>query len=239
MADIVGIVEKLLAKAERTDNQAEKETYLGKAQELITKHAIEQELIERARVARGEERQEAIAVAYFCQERNTKLIKAKRQLVMWLAQFNNGYVVMGAGRSYLMVTAHESDLRMIQALYASMLTQMNTAMSQAEDRGEVVGALQGWRVSYAHGYVTRLAVRLLEAQKRAQGEQGPGTDVVLANREARAKNHYEEEFGAARKGRRIPTSDNNAYGRATGYADGARADLGGQRLGGGRREVTS
>jgi len=243
MADITALVEKLLTKAENPAATAEEAaTYLAKAQELITKHAIEEGVLDRARAARGEARQETITSARFCEERNTKLIKAKRELVMYLAEVNNGYVLMARGRAYLEVHAHESDLRMIQALYASILVQMATAMSAAENIGEVVGPLAGWRVSYAHAYMRRVGMRLIDAKnatRRASETATPGNALVLADRRDTVVQAYNAQFGEASKGRRIPTSARNEHGAATGRRDGQRADLGGERLGStSRREMS-
>jgi hypothetical protein len=233
--DFTRIVEGLLNKAEATTFPEERDALISKAQELITKHAIDEGILDMARAARGEARKETISSARFCEERNTKLIKAKRELIMYLAEVNNGYVVMGHGRAYMLVTAHASDLRMVQALYASIIVQMATAMNRAEAQGEVVGPLAGWRVSYAHGYVRKVGHRLIMAKRAAQAAASePGTmstALVLADRKDAVQKAYNSQHGEARKGRKIPTSDRNPFGASTGRRDGQRADLGGERIG--------
>lgn len=236
---LIDTIVALLAKAERTDNEHEREAYLAKAQELQTKYAIEQGMIDRAR---GDQTAtETIVQARFCEERNTPLIKAKRNLVMWLAEVNNCFPVMGYRRAYMEITGFESDVRMVQNLYSSILLQLQTAMQAAERRGEPVGTVASWRVSYAHAYVRRVGNRLLAAKHAATSgaDSAPGSALVLVNRADRAKTHAEEVYGGLRKGRRIPTSDNNAAGREAGYRDGNRADLGGERLSGSRKEIGS
>lgn len=228
---MIDTIVALLAKAERTTNEHERDAYLAKAQALQTKYAIEQSMLD---AARPQQEREAIVRARFCQERNTPLIKAKRQLVLWLAEVNNGFVIMGPSRSYLEVTAHQSDLVMIQHMYASLLLQMQRAMQRAEERWEVVGPLAGWRVSYAHGYVRRVGVRLVEAKRAQQADTAsttPGTALVLVNRAELAKRNAEDGYGELRKARKMPISDHNEHGRYAGNRDGRNADLGGDRIG--------
>jgi hypothetical protein len=244
MANYLDLVLKLLAKAEGTNNDAERETYLAKAQELATNHQIEQGLIDRGLADRGQQVSEGFVQKRFCEERNTKLIKAKRDLVCWLADVNNCYVVLGYKRAYLEVTGHESDVLLVHHLYASILLQLQRAMAQAEDAGHVVGGLQGWRVSFAHGYVRRVGLRLNDAKlaRMNAADSAPGSALVLRDRAALSKEFAEGTYGTLRKGRRIPRSDNNVFGRVSGDEAGQRADLGGDRLGAGttnRKEIGS
>ena len=234
MANPIDLITKLLAKAESTTPE-EAEVLIGKAQELATKYAIEQGMIDAARRASGQQMAEGFKRIRLCAERNTKLIKAKRELVQWLAEVNNCYVIMGPRRAYLEVSGHESDVVMLEHLFASLLLQMQRAMGQAEGQGFVVGTIGEWRVSFAHGFVRRVGVRLRQikaARVATATTETPGSALVLRDRaalaQAFAEGNYEE--GQLKKGRRIPTADNNVYGRAAGDQAGRNADLGGDRL---------
>jgi hypothetical protein len=198
MADMVDIIVKLLAKAEGTSNEAERQTYLDKAQQLQTKYAIEQALLDRNR-PQGTRREEIIW-ARFCEERNTKLIKAKRDLASALGRINNCFVVMGHGRAYIQVTGHASDVEMVRHMYASIVTY-------------------------------RMQLAKLAAQ-REHTSAAPGTDLVLADRAALAEQGYREQFGGTAKGKRIPRSDSNPWGRSAGDRDGRSADVGGRKVSG-------
>lgn len=244
MANPIDLITKLLAKAESTTPE-EAEVLIGKAQELATKYAIEQGMIDQARAARGEAVREGFKRVRLCAERNTKLIKAKRELVMWLAEVNNCYVIMGPRRAYLEVSGHESDVVMLEHLFASLLLQMQRAMGQAEVQSFVVGTIGEWRVSFAHGFVRRVGFRLRQikaARVAAASTETPGSALVLRDRAALAqefaRGNYED--GQLKRGRKIPTADNNVYGRAAGDQAGRNADLGGDRLGStSRKEIGS
>jgi hypothetical protein len=242
MANALDLITKLLAKAESTTPE-EAEALIAKAQELATTYAIEQAVIDAARAVRGEAR-EGFKQIKLCTERNTKLIKAKRHLVMYLADVNSCFVVMGPRRAYLEVSGHESDVAMLEHLFASLLLQMQRSMLQAEARGLVVGQIGEWRVSYAHGYVRRVGYRMMDAKNasvRAADAGTPGTAVVLRNRAQLSKEWAENQYNGLVAGRRIPTSDKNVYGRMAGDEAGRRADLGGERLGAStnRKEIGS
>lgn len=240
MANPIDLITKLLAKAESTTPE-EAEALIAKAQDLATKYAIEQSIIEQARAASGQAPQEGFKRIRLCTERNTKLIKAKRELVQWLGQVNNCFLVLGHRRAYMEVTGHESDVIMLEHMFASLLLQMQRAMGQAEGRGEAVGPLEGWRVSFAHGYVRRVGNRLIQAKDRVTATEGTGTDLVLRNRAQVAKAHAEEYYAdTLKKGRKIPTNDSNPWGRYAGDQAGYSADLGGERVGtSNRKEIGS
>jgi hypothetical protein len=173
MANALDLITKLLAKAESTTPE-EAEALIAKAQELATTYAIEQAVIDAARAVRGEAR-EGFKQIKLCTERNTKLIKAKRHLVMYLADVNSCFVVMGPRRAYLEVSGHESDVAMLENLFASLLLQMQRSMLQAEARGLVVGQIGEWRVSYAHGYVRRVGYRMMDAKNASVRAADAGT----------------------------------------------------------------
>lgn len=225
-------VEALLAKAERTENEHEAEACNAMAQKLIAKYSIDQAVLGAARLARGDAAREPVVYEYFCTERNTKLIKAKRELITMLARINSGFPVIGPNRRYIQVTAHESDMRMIKTLFASLLLQMARAMTAAERRGEVVGTIGSWRVSYAHAYVRTVCNRLHLAKSEAMREHqaansGVSTALVVQGRDVAVQQRYVELFGETRSARRIPNNaDSNVFGRGAGYRDGQQADIG-------------
>jgi hypothetical protein len=233
--DFVNVVAALLAKAERTDVPEEAEAYIAKAQELATKHAIEQGMIDAARRANGQQPSEGFKQVDLCTERNTPLIKAKRELVMWLAEMNHCYVVMGPRRAYLRVTGHESDVIVLEHMFASLLLQMQRSMGQSEANGLVVGPLGGWRVSFAFGFIRRVGTRLRAAMaaQHTGADSTPGSALVLRDRAALSKQFVESQYeeGTLRKGRKIPSGDNNMFGRSAGDVAGRNADLGGARIG--------
>ncbi len=231
----------LLAKAESTEHEAERNAYLEKAMALQEKYAVDATMAAEA----GRGRNVIITSRLFCQERNTPLIKAKRELIGGLAHLHRGKAFIGPGRSYIKVVAYEDDLDFIDAMYTSMLLQLQTAMAR-DERGSFsvrlhlghvpAGEVKGWRVSYAHAYVRRVLSRLTIAKMNRERETAeaekssgaPGSALVLASRVA-AVDKWAPSRG---KGRGYSDNANgNMHGASSGYEAGGRADLGVKRIG--------
>lgn len=185
------IIQDLLAQAElaskRNDETARDEA-LAKAAALQLKFAIDD-----AMLAAGAEDKDELAQADFCTESNTPLIKAKRELINGVAQFNRGKAVMmgewkpkkGGGRRYdrrakVTVFAHQSDLDFITMLYNSLILQMQTMMASDEAHTRRYGyppaaGWQAWRVSYAYGWVRRVVGRIAEAKRHNEAQAEAST----------------------------------------------------------------
>lgn len=240
-------IQALLAMAEEAaakGNEALRDTYLEKAAALQLKYAIDE-----ATLASKGQATEGIIYSDFCQESNTPLVKAKRELIASLVSLYRGKAVMmpvlkrdASGelrlkngkpmwdrRGFVRVYAYESDLRFITMLYTSLVLQMQTMMA-ADERREGT-AERGWRVSYAHAWVSRVYNRLKidkAFQEREHRSAEPGTALVLRSREQNVLDHYTQQHPRVRKAS-YRTGDSNTAGRAAGWAAGERADLGNTR----------
>lgn len=232
----------MLAQADsfaKLGNNEARDHALTKAAELQHKYAIDQVLLEMNAPQDTEE----ILFGDFCDEQNTPLVKAKRQLIAGLATLYRGDAVMFSRfdpvkrkvnhRAYIRVYAHSSDLSWITQLYTSLILQLQTEMAKDERlRVAATGkaGLAGWRVSYAHEWVRTVYARLWAIKKRGDLESAgtPGTALALVDKGDRVKEWVKDnlELGKAPK---MPTSDTNGAGRAAGRRAGERADLGQKR----------
>lgn len=238
----------LLANAEdaaKRGNEAEVQAFLDKASALQLKFAIND-----AMLPTGDPGKETIVSEDFCRESNTPLIKAKRELINTISSWNRGKAVLcgemqplkssqsGAmklnKRAYVRVFAHESDLKFISMLYTSLILQMQTMMAadealHADHGGKVANA---WRVSYAYGWVSRIAGRLAEADARNRKDAasgGSGTELVLRDRRAAVLADVELRMGKLRRTHHR-RDDRDANARSRGYESGGNADLGGKKV---------
>lgn len=247
-------IQKLLALAEaeaKAGNEAARDTLLEKASALQLKYAIADAMLARE----GNQAADTITTQDFCQESNTPLIKAKREMIAGLASLYRGHaVLMGEwrdckpskthanGRKYdkrakVRVYAHTSDLRFISQMYTSLITQMQTMMAADERSMQVHAGVAAWRVSYAYAWVRRVYSRLAAAgmaQVEAEDTSAPGTALVLADRQALVKQHVQEAFGRALGKAKFREDNHSAAGHAAGRAAADRADLGGAKVGGGK-----
>lgn len=236
-------IQKLLALAEaeaKAGHDAACDTLIAKATALQFKYAVDDAMLAKS----GDATADKIEIADFCTESNTPLIKAKRQLINHVAHWNRGRAVMmpewkGSRldkRAKIRVWAHESDLRFIGQLYTSLLLQMQTMMAN-DERQEAFRSnwkpTNAWRVSYAYGWVDRVAGRLAEADRlnRQAADTGqPGTALVLRDRSQLVYDHVDGAIGGTRRtGYRI--DDRDSAGKRAGYVAGGNADLGGKKVG--------
>lgn len=234
-------IQALLANAEsaaKDGNEALRDTYLEKASALQIQYAID------ATMLRTGATREEIVSARFCEESNTPLVKAKRDLINNVSHYNRGRVVMVGAmqwdktgklkmnhRAYMEVFAHESDLRFITSLYTSLILQMQTMM--ANDERAYGGKIPAnWRVSYAHSWVSRVSVSLREIARRQSGAaeaKEAGTALVLRDRQEAVTAHLNDIYGNMRKSKTKVGAHNEAGARA-GRMAGANADLGQKKV---------
>lgn len=234
-------IQGLLALAEsaaKDGNEALRDTYLEKASALQIQYAID------ATMLRTGEAREEITSGVFCEESNTPLVKAKRDLINSVAFYNRGTCVlvgrMETGkdgvrrmnhRAFMQVYAHESDLRFITSLYVSLIVQMQTMMANDERvYGGKVPA--NWRVSYAHAWVSRVTQSLADIQWRqnnAAEAKEAGTALMLRDRSQAVRDHLDKLYGKMKSGK-TKRQAHNAAGAAAGRAAAANADLGQKKV---------
>lgn len=230
----------LLAKAESTEHQAERDALIEKATAMQFKYAIDEAMLG----ASGQQTNDVIGKIKLCEERNTPLIKAKRELATGLAYLNRSRPFLGYKRAYIQIVGFESDLRFIQSMYTSLLLQMQTEMARDErSYGDAAVTVKAWRVSYAHAYVARVLqrMRLIQAEAKRDAEaSAPGSSLVLVDKAGRVDNWIAEQYGPTRSGKRIPTNAGSSWaGASAGRAAADRADLGGKCVGGSRTALGS
>jgi uncharacterized protein DUF2786 len=227
-------IQKLLALAESTSNEAEAATFLEKAQALQESYLIEQHELIRDGRAKAEE----IGYVVTLEGKSTPLIKAKRELIWGLADLNRCQSTMAHDRSYVRIYGFDSDREMVLAMFNSIMIQLQTAMASAErtEYGPLSGTLKSWRVSFAHGYVRRVLSRLTDAQARRNADAArvatPGAELVLVNRAQLVKNYLDSNVKTKKNSGYRTDATSNREGYWSGDRHGTSADLGGARVGG-------
>lgn len=226
----------LLAKAEATEFDGEREVFLAKAVELIARYGIDEALLAAKADVRQKPgtRQIRIEGSYG---------REKGQLLAWLIEALGGQAVLhqvqGRGRGSksrtvaVTIIGFEADLDRAELLYTSLLVQ---ALGQL---GGVQGRARYWetratasatafaRRSWFVGFNVRVTDRIQEAERGAVEQAAPGTALVLADRSAEVtalKDELFPELATLRK----RTLDAAAYGQ--GSAAGSRADIGQKRV---------
>ncbi|HEU4674994.1 MAG TPA: DUF2786 domain-containing protein [Motilibacteraceae bacterium] len=176
----------LLTKAERTDNPHEAEAFLAKAQQLATTHSIDLALA-RSRTARAEAREQPESRTITVGEPGKRANKHLIALFSAVARSNDVVLDVAANSTYVIAYGMPSDIEVVQAMWASLATQMTAAagayLSTGRWRGETYWRKSrdrwsgGWeqaphsaqsaRAAFYTAFVPRIAERLTAAREQA------------------------------------------------------------------------
>lgn len=173
----------LLAKAERTDNEAESEAYLAKAQMLATASSIDL-AVARARTARREAREQPTSRTITIGEPGRRANPHLVSLFVTVASCNDLQVDVARNSTYVIAYGMPSDIEVVEVLFVSLATQMASAgaawISAGMWRGDHYFARTGHRrvhtaqtarAAFYRGFIDRIAERLHEARERAIAER--------------------------------------------------------------------
>jgi len=216
---VLGRVRALLAKAERTDFPEEADALTGKAQELMSRHAID------AAVLAGEQ---AVDLGAGVVARRLHLddpfAAAKSQLLHAVAAANGCRVVRLGDLGIATVVGLPADLELVDLLFTSLLLQATRALADATrggPRSAVFG--RGFLLAYAGRIGERLVAAGERAATEAAGRHGAALVPALARRDAAVEHRLAELFPRLRQARRRTV---DPAGWWAGRAAADRADLG-------------
>ncbi len=216
---VLGRVRALLAKAERTEFPEEADALTGKAQELMSRHAID------AAVLAGEQ---AVDLGAGVVARRLHLddpfATAKSQLLHAVAAANGCRVVRLGDLGIATVVGLPADLELVDLLFTSLLLQATRALADATrggPRSAVFG--RGFLLAYAARIGERLAAAGERAATEAAGRHGASLVPALARRDAAVEHRLAELFPRLRSARRRSV---DPAGWWAGRAAADRADLG-------------
>ncbi|MEO6628681.1 MAG: DUF2786 domain-containing protein [Aquihabitans sp.] len=233
-------VQGLLAKAESTEFPEEAEALMAKAQELMTRHAIDEAMLATSGKPGADPVESAVIVV------EAPYATAKASLLGAVALANNSRCVFTgteSGAKQCVVVGHASDLANIRTLYAALslhaVRTMLVAPIPAHDTP------RRFRHAFLLAFAGRIGERLREAGEaaRRQAEAATGAaeasqriGIVLADRSTAVDQAFKQEFPRVRTAR--PSSSSSA-GRVSGRNAADRAGLGQPGLGTTRRHLRS
>ena len=188
-------IRALLAKAESTDFEEEAMAFTAKAQELITRHAIDVALLVDGD-GPGDEDPDIIRVPI-----DPPYWDAKGLMLQIVAGHTRCRSVMMTGLHMSRVIGYPADLTAVEMLFTSLLIQAQTALAQA-GRAAPPGTRtrsSAYRSSFLVAYANRIGDRLAEINAAVTAEvseqQGDGFLPVLRAQEDRIDDFMTERFG--------------------------------------------
>ena len=233
-------ISALLAKAERTDNEAEADAYLMKAQQLATLASVDL-AVARARIARREARQQPESRTTTIGEKGRRANPHLISLFVAIAHANDAQVDVAANSTYVIGYGMPADLDVVETIFASLAVHMVhagqafvtgrtwagetyvAAATRGRRRQRRPHTAQTARAAFYRAYVERISERLAQARHDALaqvGRQQParsddavaGGALVLRQKAAEVRSFH--------------ASESRARGSWSGYAGGVRSATG-------------
>jgi len=169
-------VRALLAKAESTEFDEEAEALTAKAQELISRYALD-----RLTAQEPESRGDVAGVHVRRIWLDAPYVRAKASLVHEVASANRCRAATADHLGFTVVVGDEADLDSVELLVTSLLVQADTAMLREGRRVHRSGRsrTRSFRRSFLMAYAARIGERLREATAEAvAAEAGHAGDLL-------------------------------------------------------------
>lgn len=203
-------VRALLAKAESTDFVAEAEAFTAKAQDLMTRHSIDEALL-----ADGSGQSVDVRGVRILIDNPYALEKAR--LLDVVARANRTRGVWNDFSSCMTIMGVPTDLMQVEMLFTSLLVQATRAMTQAGQGSSGADRSTGFRKAFLTAYATRIGERLRSSTDEAVASYGSDLVPVFARQAEAIEQEFERLFPHITQGR------SRTYFDARGWDAGTRA----------------
>ena len=218
-------IRALLAKAESTEYPDEAEALTAKAQELMTRHAVDAALLD----AGGTPQRADVATRRV--HVDDPYVRAKTQLLGAVADANGVRLVWYQSLGIANLVGLAADLDAVELLFTSLLLQVGQALAAAERAAGRRSGSRSFRRAFLLGYAGRIGERLTSARERATAaaaaEQGVDLLPVLRSRQVAVDDVFTELFSRVRSTRSRSSMDAGGYW--AGRAAAESADVGSRR----------
>ncbi|MGX1806053.1 DUF2786 domain-containing protein [Nocardia sp. NPDC055321] len=213
-------VRGLLAKAESTSFPEEAEALSAKAQELMTKYALDRVLVDADAAAPDLPGARRIWL-------DTPYVDAKALLIDVVATANRCRAIFASDWGFVTIVGDDADLDAVELLSTSLLVQATRAMiaSGNTDSRSDQARSRAFRKAFLVSYATRIGERLAAATAATIAESAESERLlpVLASHEVAVNAAFEALFPRSRsRGIAIRSAEGWDAGRAA--ADRARLD---------------
>ncbi|MEU7143793.1 DUF2786 domain-containing protein [Nocardia sp. NPDC046473] len=220
---ILSRVRGLLAKAESTSFPEEAETLSAKAQELMTKYAVDRVLVDADTSVPDLPGASRIWL-------DTPYVDAKALLVDVVTKANRCRAIFSSAWGFMTIVGDDGDLEVVELLTTSLLVQATRAMIASGNQAErsADSRSRSYRKSFLIAYATRIGERLVTANETTIAKSADAQRLlpVLASHQLKVDKAFDTLFPQVRnRGVSIP----NANGWDDGRAAADNAELGARR----------
>jgi len=216
---ILAKVRGLLAKAESTDFDEEAEALSAKAQELMSRYALDRALLDHGRGLR----QQATLCRIWL---DNPYVIAKAMLVDAVARANRCCTVLDNDLGYTTIVGDEGDLRLVELLGTSLLLQGTRAMLSTGSQRSLGGVsrTRSYRQAFLVAYASRIGERLREVNEASVSVDASRLLPVLTSR-SRAIDELMERNFPRLVHKRVSISSAAGWGAGRAAADLALFDI--------------
>ncbi len=228
VADLESMMQRirgLLAKAESSTFASEQEIFMAKAQELMQKYAIEEELLWATEPKR---RTRPIARNISFANKEGQSGNNSRATLLHVIARNSRCRIYFQGLDGV-VHGFESDVNFVEMLYLSISTQMQMEMLREQAKTRI--NMRTFKTNFIRSYANRISERLYEAKNEYVPPSG-SEELVLRNREEEVEEFYNEQTSHMRMRYTSDTSSSyNSEAIRAGRSAADKADLSAGRRG--------
>jgi hypothetical protein len=180
-------IRALLAKAEATPYAAEAESFTAKAQDLMTRHAIDEALLGAS--------EDQVAVLALRVHLQSPYASTKASLLNAVARANRCKVIYFDQLAIATVVGVPVDVDQVEMLFTSLLIQATRAMTEAgAARPGSFDRSATFRRSFLTAYAVRIGERLSEANTAATESYGKELVPLLARQEDAVRQEFDRLF---------------------------------------------
>lgn len=217
---VLGRVRGLLAKAESTSFPEEAEALSAKAQELMTKYALDRVLVEADTAVPDLPGARRIWL-------DTPYVDAKALLIDVVAAANRCRGIFASAWGFMTIVGDEADLDAVELLSTSLLVQATRAMiatGNKQTRSDEARS-RTFRKSFLIAYATRIGERLAAANQASIAESAEPERLlpVLASHQIAVDTAFDTLFPQARN-RSVAIRSAEGWDAGRAAADRARLD---------------
>jgi hypothetical protein len=188
-------IRTLLAKAENTPFAAEAETFTAKAQDLMTRHAIDEALLHGSTADPIEVRGVRIHI-------DNPYPAEKVHLLSQVARANRSRAVWNSPLGLATVVGTPTDVDQVEMLFTSLLIQATRAMAATgARRAGSFDRSASYRRSFLMSYAVRIGERLNETNEAATASYGSALVPLLRRQTSAVQEEFERLFPLTRQAR--------------------------------------
>lgn len=207
-------IRALLAKAESTDFAAEAEAFTAKAQDLMTRHAIDEALL-------ADEAGEVVDVRGIRVLIHHPYGLEKATLLDVIARANRTRAIWNDFSSCVTLVGVPTDVAQVEMLFTSTLVQATKAMTQAGRDSHGADRSSSFRKAFLSAYAVRIGERLAQSADTATDAYGSQLVPVLQRQAAAIEGEFERLFPQVTSRRRRTSFDARGWDAGTRAADAA------------------